>query len=32
MYIDDDDEVEGLLVVGYTFTVWNVHINQWNCR
>ena len=25
MYLDDDDEVEGLLDVGYTFTVWNVY-------
>ena len=32
MYLDGDDEVEGLLDVGYTFTVWNVYIDQQNCR
>ena len=32
MYLDGDDEVARLLDVSYTFTVWNVYINQQNCR
>jgi hypothetical protein len=32
MYLDGDDEVERLLDVSYTFTVWNVYINQQNCK
>ena len=32
MYLDGDDEVERLLDVSYTFTMWNVYINQQNCR
>ena len=32
MYLDDKVEIEGLLEVGYTLTVWNVYINQQNRR